>query len=170
MQTRSAHLTNFWHCGGPHFSFRTGTERGPGNEPSRVLAENCASQGSGNADSQPNVRSSGGSGACRPSPGDSGCVTAHPASWRASASYRPLRAERHAKPRAPRAAGAKSCVAPYVPTSLRAQRSNQLSCLLRHGLLRCARNDVGRAVRLAYAAGGLRGAGGSVICKPGQPI
>ena len=91
-QTRSARLTNFWHCGGPSFSFRTGPERRPGNEPSRVLAEDCASQGSGNADSQQNVRSSGGSGARRPSPGDSGCVTAHPASWRASASYRPLRA------------------------------------------------------------------------------
>ena len=92
LPTRSAHLTNFWHCGGLYFSFRTGTERGPGNEPSTVLAEDCASQGSGNADSQRNVRSSGGSGACRASPGDSGCVTAHPASWRASASYRPLRA------------------------------------------------------------------------------
>ena len=89
---RSAHLTNFWHCGGPSFSFRTAAERRLGNEPSRVLAEDCASQGSGNADSQPNVRSSGGSGAGRPSPDDSGCVTAHPASWRASASYRPLRA------------------------------------------------------------------------------
>jgi hypothetical protein len=89
---RSVCLTNFWHCGGPYFSFRTGTERRPGNEPSTVLAEGCASKGSGNADSQPNGRSSGGSGACRPSPGDSGCVTAHPASWRASASYRPLRA------------------------------------------------------------------------------
>ncbi len=89
---RSAQLTNFWHCGGPSFSFRTSSERRPGNEPSRVLAEDCASQGSGNADSQLFVRSSGGSGAGRPSPGDSGCVNAHPASWRASASYRPLRA------------------------------------------------------------------------------
>jgi len=91
-RTRSPMLTNFWHCGGPSFSFRTGAERRPGNEPSTVLAEDCASKGSGNADSQLFVRSSGGSGARRPSPGDSGCVTAHPASWRASASYRPLRA------------------------------------------------------------------------------
>src|SRR5882757_625693 len=57
-----------------------------------VLAEDWASQGSGNADSQRKVRSSGWSGQCRPSPGDSGCVPAHPADWRASASYRPLRA------------------------------------------------------------------------------
>jgi hypothetical protein len=91
-RTRSPMLTNFWHCGGPSFSFRTGAERRPGNEPSTVLAEDCASKGSGNADSQLFVRSSGGSGARRPSPGDSGCVPAHPASWRASASYRPLRA------------------------------------------------------------------------------
>ena len=90
--TTSVHLTDFWHCGGPSFSFRTGPERRSGNEPSTVLAEDCASQGSGNADSQRNGWSSGGSGARRPSPGDSGCVTAHPASWRASASYRPLRA------------------------------------------------------------------------------
>src|SRR6266478_5888313 len=57
-----------------------------------VLAEDWASQGSGNADSQPNVRSSGRGGQCRRSPSDSGCVAAHPASWRASASYLPLRA------------------------------------------------------------------------------
>jgi hypothetical protein len=91
-RTRSPMLTNFWHCDGPYFSFRTAAERRPGNEPSTVLAEDCASKGSGNADSQLFVRSSGGSGARRPSPGDSGCVPAHPASWRASASYRPLRA------------------------------------------------------------------------------
>jgi hypothetical protein len=49
-----------------------------------------ASKGSGNADSQLFVRSSGWSGhGC---PRDSGCVRAHPRSWRASASYRPLRA------------------------------------------------------------------------------
>ena len=91
-RTRSPMLTNFWHCDGPYFSFRTGPERRLGNEPSTVLAEDCASKGSGNADSQLFVRSSGGSGARRPSPGDSGCVPAHPASWRASGSYRPLRA------------------------------------------------------------------------------
>ena len=49
-----------------------------------------SSKGSGNADSQRKVRSSGWSG--QGCPHDSGCVRAHPASWRASASYRPLRA------------------------------------------------------------------------------
>ena len=49
-----------------------------------------SSKGSGNADSQRKVRSSGWSG--QGCPRDSGCVRAHPASWRASASYRPLRA------------------------------------------------------------------------------
>jgi hypothetical protein len=29
LMNRSAHLTNFWHCGGPSFSFRTGAERVP---------------------------------------------------------------------------------------------------------------------------------------------
>ena len=37
--TRSPILTIFWHCGGAHFSSRTAPERGPGNEPSTVLAE-----------------------------------------------------------------------------------------------------------------------------------
>ena len=49
-----------------------------------------SSKGSGNADSQRKVRSSGWSG--QGCPHDSGCDRAHPASWRASASYRPLRA------------------------------------------------------------------------------
>jgi hypothetical protein len=89
---RSVNLTIFWHCGTRHFSFRTAWERVPGNEPSMVLAEDARPKGSGNADSQPNVRSSGESGRCRSSRSDSGCVLAHPASWRASASYRPLRA------------------------------------------------------------------------------
>jgi hypothetical protein len=89
---RSAHLTIFWHCGCRHFSFRKAPERLSGNEPSMVLAEDALSKGSGNADSRPNVRSSGWSGQCRSCPRDSGCVLAHPASWRASASYRPLRA------------------------------------------------------------------------------
>ena len=89
---RSAYLTIFWRCDHAPFSSRTAPERGPGNEPSTVLAENSMSQGSGNADSQRKVWSSRGSGQCRPSRCDSGCVTAHPASWRASASYRPLRA------------------------------------------------------------------------------
>ena len=91
-QIRSVNLTIFWHCGTRHFSFRTAWERLPGNEPSMVLAEDARPKGSGNADSQPNVRSSGESGQCRSSRCCSGCVLAHPASWRASASYRPLRA------------------------------------------------------------------------------
>jgi hypothetical protein len=89
---RSASLTIFWRCDHPRFSFRKGRSAGSGNEPSMVLAENALSKGSGNADSQRKVRSSGWSGVCRPSRRDSGCVLAHPASWRASASYRPLRA------------------------------------------------------------------------------
>ena len=87
---RSAHLTIFWRCDLAPFSSRTTPERGSGNEPSTVLAEDSVSQGSGNADSQRKGWSSGWSGARRPYPRDSG--TAHPASWRASASYRPLRA------------------------------------------------------------------------------
>jgi hypothetical protein len=61
----------------------------PGNEPSMVLAEDLPSKGSGNADSQQDVRSSGWSG--QGCPRDFGCFRAHPPSWRA-ASYRPLRA------------------------------------------------------------------------------
>jgi hypothetical protein len=91
-QIRSAHLTIFWRCDHPPFSFRTGRKRADGNEPSMVLAKDALSKGSGNADSQPNVRSSGWGGQCRLSRSCSGCVLAHPASWRASASYRPLRA------------------------------------------------------------------------------
>jgi hypothetical protein len=87
---RSPFLPLFWHCGQRQNSSRTGPERRPGNEPSMVLAEDLASIGSGNADSQRKARSSGWSGqGCFCSPG---CVRAHPASWRASASYRPLRA------------------------------------------------------------------------------
>src|SRR5450759_1176666 len=89
---RSVRLTIFWHCGFRHCSFRTASERATGNEPSMVLAEDCASKGSGNADSQRKVWSSGWSGSRRAYACDSGCVAAHPASWRASASYRPLRA------------------------------------------------------------------------------
>jgi len=40
---RSPLLTIFWHCGRPHFSSRTAVERGPGNEPSTVLAEDSGS-------------------------------------------------------------------------------------------------------------------------------
>ena len=89
-EIRSVHLTIFWHCGLPAFSSRTASERAPGNEPSMVLAEDSASKGSGNADSQRKVWSPGWSGSRRAR--DSGCVAAHPASWRAAASYRPLRA------------------------------------------------------------------------------
>jgi len=89
---RSANLTIFWRCDHPRFSFRRGLSARSGNEPSTVLAENALSTGSGNADSQRKIRSSGWSGRCRPSRRDSGCVLVHPASWRASASYRPLRA------------------------------------------------------------------------------
>ena len=89
---RSTRLTIFWHCGLAGFSFRTALKHVPGNQPSTVLPQDEASKGSGNADSRRNGWSSGYSGRCRPYPGDSGCVLAHPASWRASASYRPLRA------------------------------------------------------------------------------
>jgi hypothetical protein len=89
---RSSILTIFWHCGFGAFSSRTASERAAGNEPSIVLAEDSASKGSGNADSQLYVRCLGWSGSRRAHPRDSGCVAAHPASWRAAASYRPLRA------------------------------------------------------------------------------
>jgi hypothetical protein len=42
---RSARLTIFWHCGFRHFSFRTGSERGLGNQPSMVLAEDSLPKG-----------------------------------------------------------------------------------------------------------------------------
>jgi hypothetical protein len=90
--TRSPILTIFWHCGTRQFSSRTGPEVAAGNEPSMVLAQDRASKGSGNADSQRNVRSSREIGHCCRCPRDSGCVRAHPASRRASASYLPLRA------------------------------------------------------------------------------
>ena len=89
---RSPLLTIFCHCSFTRFSSRTGSGQGPGNEPSTVLAEDSRSQGSGNADSQRKVWSSGWGGLGRPCPSDSGCVPAHPPYWRASASYRPLRA------------------------------------------------------------------------------
>ena len=38
-EERSPILTIFWHCGHTAFSSRTAVERGPGNEPSTVLAE-----------------------------------------------------------------------------------------------------------------------------------
>ena len=42
---RSPILTIFWHCGFRHFSFRTGPERGLGNQPSMVLAEDSLPKG-----------------------------------------------------------------------------------------------------------------------------
>jgi hypothetical protein len=88
---RSPVLTIFWHCSPSAFSSRTAARRvglqrtvnGFGRRFGRLT-------GSGNADSQRKVRSSGWSGRGRPC--NSGCVGAHPPSWRASASYRPLRA------------------------------------------------------------------------------
>ena len=96
VEIRSVFLTIFW----PSFGIAAaavsrlerGTDRVVGNQPSMVLAENAVSQGSGNADEQRHGWSSRWGGASRWSPGRSGCVPAHPDDWRASASYRPLRA------------------------------------------------------------------------------
>ena len=63
-----------------------------GNEPSTVLAEDSPSSGFGNADSRRKLRVFEWGGRCRPRSRDFGCVPAHPHHWRASASYRPLRA------------------------------------------------------------------------------
>jgi hypothetical protein len=38
-------MTIFWHCGPRHFSFKTGSVRGSGNQPSRVLAEDVVPKG-----------------------------------------------------------------------------------------------------------------------------
>ena len=105
---RSARLTIFWHCGHSRFSSKTAAKRASRQRTVngfrrgfpcltrdrqrwtpvlRPIARQMS--GSGNADSQRKVRSSGWSGRCRPCA--SGCVHAHPAYW-ASASYRPLRA------------------------------------------------------------------------------
>ncbi len=89
---RSPLLTIFWHCGGLVFSFRTVGKASPGQPTVNGFVSRCGFKGSGNADSQRKVWSSGWSGRCRAYPRDSGCVHAHPAYWRASASYRPLRA------------------------------------------------------------------------------
>ena len=42
---RSIVLTIFWHCGFRHFSSRTASERGLGNKPSTVLAEDPVPKG-----------------------------------------------------------------------------------------------------------------------------
>jgi hypothetical protein len=89
---RSRLLTIFWHCGHWPFSSRTARRGSFGNEPSTVLAEDSAPEGFGNADSQRKLRDFGWGGRCRPRARDLGCVSAHPPYWRASASYRPLRA------------------------------------------------------------------------------
>ena len=89
---RSRLLTIFWHCGHWPFSSRTARRGSFGNEPSMVLAEDSALEGFGNADSQRKLRDFGWGGRCRPRARDLGCVPAHPPYWRASASYRPLRA------------------------------------------------------------------------------
>jgi hypothetical protein len=83
---RSPILTIFWHCGFAAFSFRTRLWARPGNEPSTVLAEDCAVSGSGNADLRRKVRSSGGGGPGRPSSCARFSAAAHPADRRASAS------------------------------------------------------------------------------------
>ncbi len=44
-ETRSAYLTIFWRCGRLRFSSRTTSERGLGNKPSTVLAENPVPKG-----------------------------------------------------------------------------------------------------------------------------
>ena len=89
---RSRLLTILWHCGHWPFSSRTARRGSFGNEPSMVLAEDSALEGFGNADSQRKLRDFGWGGRCRPRARDLGCVPAHPPYWRASASYRPLRA------------------------------------------------------------------------------
>src|SRR5258705_2582220 len=90
-QNRSPVLTVFWHCGFTRFSSRTGLGARARQQTVNGFGRGCGSKGSGNADSQLFIRSSGWSGQCRPRPGDSGCVAAHPADRRA-ASYLPLRA------------------------------------------------------------------------------
>jgi hypothetical protein len=90
---RSARLTIFWHCGPPHFSSRTATGAASRQRTVNGFGRGFALQpGSGNADSQRKVWSSGCSGRCRPYLCYPGCVLAHPPYWRAAASYRPLRA------------------------------------------------------------------------------
>jgi hypothetical protein len=83
---RSPILTIFWHCDSASFSFRIGLWACPGNEPSTVLAEDCAVSGSGNVVSRRKIWSSEGGGPGRSSLRCSGCVAAHPPDRRASAS------------------------------------------------------------------------------------
>jgi hypothetical protein len=89
---RSTRLTIFWHCGRLVFSFRTVGKACPGQPTVNGFTPGYRLKGSGNADSQRKVGSSGWSGRRRAYPRDSGCVRAHTPYWRDSASYRPLRA------------------------------------------------------------------------------
>jgi len=88
---RSPILTIFWRCGRTAFSSRnTFAHRLRQRTVNGFGRGFWGPEGSGDVDSQAIVRSSGRGGiGC---PRDSGCVGAHPAPWRASASYRPLRA------------------------------------------------------------------------------
>ena len=89
---RSVQLTIFWRCGCCRFSSRNVAGRGPGNHPSTVLAEDfVVAPRVWHADSQREDWNRGWRGLADAR--DFGCVPAHPASWRASASYLPLRAD-----------------------------------------------------------------------------
>jgi len=92
-QKRSASLPLLRHCDFRAFSSKTRAVALSGNEPSMVLAETLRSvaQGSGNGDSQHDVRSSGRGGESHSCPRDSGCAAVHP-SRRAASSYLPLSA------------------------------------------------------------------------------
>jgi len=88
---RSPILTSFWRCGHAAFSSRRAARRLRRQRTVNGFGRGFVRRkGSGDADSQAFVRRSGRGGASRTR--DSGCVGVHPASWRASASYRPLRA------------------------------------------------------------------------------
>jgi len=82
-------LTIFWHCSRTAFSSRTAPWRIRRQRTVNGFGRGFGrSRGSGSADSQRIVRSSGRGGSrrvCSPR-----CDHAHPAPWRASASYRPL--------------------------------------------------------------------------------
>ncbi len=86
-------LTILWRCGHQHFSSRRALARVSGKKPSTVFAEHHAGQGLGNADSRPNGWDFGEGGRSHRRSRIPGCVAAHPAHWRASPSYLPLRAD-----------------------------------------------------------------------------
>src|SRR6185437_1741410 len=91
-EERSPILTIFWHCGHTAFSSRTTAGRRFRQRTVNGFGRRFRGlEGSGNADSQAFGWSSGRGDDARAC--DSGCCEpAHPASWRASPSYRPLRA------------------------------------------------------------------------------